>query len=240
MLHGAIAPAAAMLSGAAAGWALGRAVPLAVAVAILAWAVAALLLRRHAERWFVVASLLGFTACGTALGGIARAELRTPLVAWYAAQRAGEPRTGGPRRVVVVEGRLRRDALATDYGASLVVDVDRLTDRGREVAVRGGVRASVGGRFVEARMPAWRVGRRVRVPVALRWPPRYANFGTPDQAHRLRTRGIGLLGSVKSALLVEVLEPAARRAEWAAAVRARVRGWIARSVGATAPAPRAS
>lgn len=231
MLHGAIAPAAAMLSGAAAGWAVGRAVPLAVLVAALAWAVAALLLRRRAERWFVVAALVGFAACGTALGGIARTELRTPLLAWYAAHRAGEPRTGGPRRVVMVEGRLRGDALATDYGASLVIDVDRLTDRGREVPVRGGVRASVGGRFVAARMAAWRVGRRVRVPIALRWPPRYANFGTPNQAHRLRTRGIGLLGSVKSALLVEVLEPAARRAEWAAAVRARVRGWISRSVG---------
>ncbi len=231
MLHGALAPAAALLSGAAVGWALGRAVPLAVGVAVLAWAAAALLLRGRAERSFAAVALTGFAACGAALGATARAELSTPLLAWYAAHREQEPRTGGPRRVVLVEGRLRRDALPTDYGASLVVDVERVTDRGREMPVRGGVRASVGGRFVEARLPAWRVGRRVRMPVALRWPPRYANFGTPDESHRLRTRGISLLGSVKSALLVEVVQPASRRAEWAAAVRARVRRWIAASVG---------
>ena len=231
MLHGALAPAAALLSGAAAGWTIGGAVPLAVAVAVLAWAGAAVLLRGRAERRFVAAALTAFVACGAALGGTARTELRTPLLAWYAAHREAEPPTGGPRRVVLIEGRLGRDALPTDYGASLVIDVDRVIDRGREVAVRGGVRASVGGRFVEARMSGWRVGRRVRMPVALRWPPRYANFGTSDQSHRLQTRGVSLLGSVKSALLVQVMRPAARRAEWAAAVRARVRGWIARSVG---------
>ena len=230
MLHGALAPAAALLSGAAAGWGLGRAVPLAVTVAVLAWA-AAILVRGRAERWFVAAALTGFAACGAALGGTARTDLRTPLLAWYATHREGEPRSGGPRRVVLVEGRLRRDALPTEYGASLVIDVERVTDRGREVPARGGVRASVGGRFVGARMSAWRVGRRVRVPIALRWPPRHANFGTPDQSHRLRTRGISLLGSVKSALLVEVIRPATRRAEWAAAARARVRRWVARSVG---------
>ena len=231
MLHGAAAPAAALLSGAAAGWTIGGAVPLAVAVAVLAWAGAAVLLRGRAERRFMAAALTAFVACGAALGGTARTELRTPLLAWYAAHREAEPRTGGPRRVVLIEGRLGRDALPTDYGASLVIDVDRVIDRGREVAVRGGVRASVGGRFVEDRMAAWRVGRSIRMPVALRWPPRYANFGTSDQSHRLQTRGVSLLGSVKSALLVEVLRPAARRAEWAAAVRARVRRWIARSVG---------
>ena len=231
MLHGALGPAAALLFGSAAGWLLGPAIPLAVAVAVLAWAVAGLLLRGRSERVFVGAALTGFAACGAALGGTARAELRTPLLAWYAAHREQEPRTGGPRRVVLVEGRLRRDALPTGYGASLVVDVERVTHRGREVPVRGGVRASVGGRFVKARMSAWRVGRRVRMPVALRWPPRYANFGTPDESHRLRTRGISLLGSVKSALLVDVIRPATRRAEWAAAVRARVRRWIAGSVG---------
>ena len=233
MPHGALAPAAALLFGSAAGWGLGRAVPVAVAVAVgvFAWAAAALLFRGRADRLFVAAALTGFAACGAALGATARAELRTPLLAWYAAHREREPRSGAPRRVVQVEGRLRRDALPTDYGASLVIDVERVTDRGREVAVRGGVRASVGGRFVEARMSAWRVGRRVRLPVALRWPPRYANFGTPDESHRLRTRGISLLGSVKSALLVEVIRPAPPRAEWAAAVRARVRRWIDGSVG---------
>lgn len=233
MLHGALAPSAALLAGAAAGWASGAAVPAGAVAAIAAgaWVGAALLLRRRVEGRFVAAALAGFAVCGAALGGTARTELRTPLLGWYAAYRAAEPRTGGPRRVVRVEGVLRRDALRTGYGASLVIDVERVIDRGRAVPVRGGVRVSVGGRFVEARIDAWRVGRRVRLPVALRWPPRYANFGTPDQSHRLQTRGISLLGSAKSALLVEVIRPAPRRAEWASAVRAGVRRWVAQSVG---------
>ena len=231
MLHGALAPAAALLSGAAVGWALGGAVPAAVAAAALAWAFAAVLFRRGATRRFVAAALAGFAACGAALGGTARLELRTPLLAWYAEHRERETRAEGARRIVRLEGRLRRDARPTAYGATLVVDVDRLIDRGREVAARGGVRVSVAGRFVASRLPEWRVGRRLRMPVTLRRPPRYANFGTPDQSHRLRTRGISLLGSVKSALLVDVMRPAGRRAEWAAAARAHVRRWIARSVG---------
>ena len=231
MLHGALAPAAALVSGATVGWALGGAVPFAVAIAVVAWAAAGVLLHRGTARPFMTVGLLAYAACGAALGGAARAELRTPLLAWYADHRASEPHTGGPRRVVVVEGRLARDAVATDYGASLVLDVYLVVDRGRRVAVRGGVRASVGGSFVDGRMPAWRGGRRVRMPVALRRPARYANFGTPDQSHRLQARGISLLGSVKSALLVDVIGPAAHRAEWAAAVRGRVRRWVAESVG---------
>ena len=232
MLHGALAPSAALLAGAAAGWASGAAVPAGAVAAIAAgaWVGAALLLRRRVEGRFVAAALAGFAICGAALGGTARTELRTPLLGWYAAYRAAEPRTGGPRRVVRVEGVLRRDALRTGYGASLVIDVERVIDRGRAVPVRGGVRVSVGGRFVEARIDAWRVGRRVRLPVALRWPPRYANFGTPDQSHRLQTRGISLLGSAKSALLVEVIRPAPRRAEWASA-RARRRAPVGRAIG---------
>ena len=128
MLHGALAPSAALLAGAAAGWASGAAVPAGAVAAIAAgaWVGAALLLRRRVEGRFVAAALAGFAICGAALGGTARTELRTPLLGWYAAYRAAEPRTGGPRRVVRVEGVLRRDALRTGYGASLVIDVERV------------------------------------------------------------------------------------------------------------------
>ncbi len=150
MLHGAPAPAAALLSGAAAGWVLGRAVPLAVVVAVLAWAAAALLLRSRAERWFVAAALAGFAACGAALGGTARAELRTPLLSWYAAHREEEPRIGEPRRVVLIEGRLRRDALPTDYGASPALDGEGGAGRPATPTSGRPTRATVSGRAASA------------------------------------------------------------------------------------------
>lgn len=69
------------------------------------------------------------------------------------------------------------------------------------------------------------------MPVTLRRPARYANPGVPDQEDALRRRGISLLGSVKSALLVETLESTSRRRDWAAAARALVRREVSRSIG---------
>ena len=97
--------------------------------------------------------------------------------------------------------------------------------------MRGSVRASVGGSLVEDHIGEWRQGRTVRLPVRLRRPARYANHGTPDQAHRLQVRGIDLLGSVASALQVQVLESGGLRQEWSGEVRAFVRRAVAATVG---------
>ena len=50
----------------------------------------------------------------------------------------------------------------------------------------------------------WRAGRLLKAPALLRRPARYLNDGVPDQERVLARRGIALVGSVKSAALVEV------------------------------------
>ena len=48
----------------------------------------------------------------------------------------------------------------------------------------------------------------VRAPVLLRRPARYLNDGLPDQERALARRGVTLVGTIKSAALVEVVQRA--------------------------------
>ncbi len=172
--------------------------------------------------------LFGYGLGGFAAGQRSRAELPAPILKWFAAEIAAD----APDGVAWVGGRLQRDAARTDYGAILNVEVIWV-ERGRAARpMRGSVRASVGGSLVEDHIGEWRQGRTVRLPVRLRRPARYANHGTPDQAFRAQVRGIDLLGSVASALQVEVLESGGLRQEWAGEVRAFVRRAVAETVGA--------
>ena len=132
----------------------------------------------------------------------------------------------------MVDGRLTRDATRTDYGASLSLALERVETAAGTTPVEGGIRASVGGVFVGDRLSAWRAGRRLRLPVTLRPPPRFLNPGTRDQRRALAERGVYRLGSVKSGLLVEVTASGSPWAEMTAAVRAWVRTRIERTVGA--------
>ena len=244
----ALAPAVALLAGAGAGVSHAAApgpggVPASAALAVAALAVAAwLVFTRRAARVAAAVTLAGFAAAGLAGGQLSRTGLRAPLLSWFDAgvgngpsRPSGLSGLSGPSRasgaVTRIEGRLRHDAVPTDYGASLTVDVTRVGRGRRRRPVRGTVRAGVGGSLVPERIGQWRAGRAVRMPVRLRHPARYANTGLPDQAHRLRTRGIHLLGSVKSALLVEVIARGPIRAEWGGRVRAAVRRSVAAAVG---------
>lgn len=256
----ALPPALALLAGAGAGLFLpaagspARLAPAAaVAGATLAGAAlvaAAWLVRtRCGPRPAAVVTLIGFAAAGLAAGQLSRAALRGPLLQWFEARTGALPggpaRPAGPSgwsgpydpsgfssRVVRIEGRLRHDAVPTDYGASVTVDVTRIAHRRHWRSVRGTVRVGVGGTLVPERIGEWRAGRVVRMPVRLRRPAPYANIGLPDQEHRLRTRGIHLLGSVKSALLVKVIARGSMREEWGGRVRASVRRSVAATVGA--------
>ena len=69
----------------------------------------------------------------------------------------------------------------------------------------------------------WRAGRLVRMPAVLRRPARYLNEGVADQELLLARRGIALVGSAKSAALVQVVERGRWFDEWASAIRASVR-----------------
>jgi competence protein ComEC len=75
----------------------------------------------------------------------------------------------------------------------------------------------------------WTRGRRVRAPVALRWPAMTYNPGAPDPQWQALVRRFALTGTIKSGALVEV-ERAAAWDEWAAGVRRHVRGAIARAI----------
>ena len=167
-------------------------------------------------------------ALGTALAGLslgllgAEATYRTPLLTWFMATLPDEP--------VVVEGRLREDAALTDYGGSLEVDVTHIGYGGRRLAARGGVRLSVGGAGVPAAVAEWRAGRSVRLPALVRLPTTYRNPGAGDERRSLARRGIVLVGSVKSAALIEVTARGHLATEAAGAARAWARRTLARHV----------
>ena len=171
---------------------------------------------------------LSFLVVGALLGGQATTRATTSsLRQWYELHRS-ERVDPWP---VVVEGRLTRDATPTDYGASLSLDVDVIRSPNGPQVVSGGARVTVGGQLANGRVSDWVAGRRLRLPVAFRQSARYLNPGVPDQQTALMWRGTSLLGSVKSALLVEVVEPGGLWSETAAKVRAEVRDRVAQTVG---------
>jgi competence protein ComEC len=231
----AVLPAVALLVGVVAGVRLRLPVPVAVLpfVAVLTWvlAVAAVGLRAR-PAVAALALVAGFTSGGFLLGATRQGvALDRPLVRWFGDQPDARAGRVGP---VSLEGRLRRDAVRTDYGAVLDLAVERVGRAGRGSPMQttsGGVRLSVGGRLVTSRLGAWRAGRRVRVSATLRPPPAYRNPGTADQAERQAQRGTVLLGSVKSGLLLDVVRHGSWPAELAASARASVRRVVGQSVG---------
>ena len=226
----ALFPAIAFLSGAAVGGRLLELAPGAVlAASVMAWLCALAALVLDARRVFVPAAALGFALAGLLLGAQAAADAAAPtLRSWYADWREGG---GHHADVVVVQGRLVRDATPTDFGARLLVGVEHVRDDGRDRPVSGGARVTVGGSYVGGRVDEWVAGRRVRMPVAFRRAPRFLNPGVADQERVLMRRGVALLGSVKSALLVEVVEAGPPWQEASAAARAFVRRAIGAAVG---------
>lgn len=193
-----------------------------------------LLWAERGQRAAALLALAGTLLAGIAAGIGARSEMHPSLLDWFDG-RAGWDRNQAPEGTSVVEGRLLVDAAPTAYGGSLTVAVARIRHGGRWHALEGVVRLSVSGELVPEHISAWRNGRLVRVPSTLRQPARYANPGTPDGLDRLYARGIHLIGSVKSALLVDVLAPGAAREEWGARMRAAVRRAVDATAGAHDP-----
>ena len=227
MTRPALPPALALLVGAGAGWWLPvPSFPVAMTAAVVT-ALAAVVGVARGRRSAAAVCLLGYALGGLAAGQRSRAALPAPILQWFEAEIAAE----APDAVAWIVGRLRRDAAPTDYGASLTVEVIGV-ERGRgPLPMRGAVRVGVGGSLVDGRIGDWRQGRTVRLPVRLRRPARYANRGMSDQAYRMQVRGIDLLGSVTSALQVEVLEEGSARQEWSGRARAYVRRAVAATVG---------
>ena len=193
-----------------------------------------LLWAERALRATAVLALAGTLLAGMAAGIGARSEMRPSLLDWFEGG-AGSDRNQTPEGVSLVEGRLLVDAAPTAYGSSLTVAVAQIRHGGRWHALEGVVRLSVSGELVADHIAGWRNGRLIRVPSTLRQPARHANPGTPDGLDRLYARGIHLIGSVKSALLVDVLAPGAAREEWGARMRAAVRRAVDATAGAHDP-----
>jgi competence protein ComEC len=162
---------------------------------------------------------IGCVVAGLSLGvAAARDAYRPPLLAWFDARSADDREGPAP-----MEGALREDAAVTPFGVSLTVDVNR--------PARGGVRLSVGGSAALEHVGDWRAGRTVRASALLRRPASYGNPGLPDETRALARRGVVLVGSVKSAALVEVAARGSAIDEAAASARAWARRQLARYIG---------
>jgi competence protein ComEC len=192
---------------------------------------------------------LSFFTCSGALtaAALVRAE-RPPLRDVFdAAERfdrdraneAGRPLPAEPAILARITGVLAADVSEASQAASLLVDVRRFEHEsiasGHPTA--GGVIVAIGGELV-GRDPAiaeWRAGRTVRLPVQLRRPSRYLNPGAENADRALALRGHTLVGSVKSAALVEVVARGTTPAEVAADLRALVRRALISHVGRWSP-----
>ncbi len=187
----------------------------------------------------VVPALLGGIAlvCAGLVHGaqaVANAE-RPPLARWLDARLPDglRARLDDP---VLVDGWLLRDAAPSATGISLVLSVVRVARLGGAWEdTRGGLAVTVGGTPDAASLTTWRGGRRVRLPVALRRPTAYLDHGVPDGARALARRGTALVGSTKSAALVELVEQGRAVDEVSAAIRAAVRTSLRRHVAAYDP-----
>jgi competence protein ComEC len=151
--------------------------------------------------------------------------------------------TVAPDEPALLTGVLREDAALLPFGASILLDV-RCVEAGSSCGAAGGpspgftaqrllggVRLSIGGASAAGRAQEWRAGRSVRVAAMVRRPTLYVDPGVPDDVRALARRGIVLVGSVKSAALVEVLGRGSLVEEAAAAARAWSRRQLTRHIG---------
>jgi len=204
--------------------------------ALAAFLCASRRLTRWAVRWGVVG--LG-AACVLLASGAHSAALHPPLrtlleqrLGGFAIEGIEAPRHDAP---ILLEGTLLADAALTESGALLRLQVARVWLGPCPEPAPGGVSLTVAGVLAADAVGEWRAGRRIRLPALLRRPARYLNAGVPDQERLLVRRGMSLVGSVKSASLVEVVSRGHWFDETAASVRAAVRSAMARHVAVRDP-----
>ncbi len=188
-------------------------------------ATVAFLTRR--SRIFLLSASAGYVLSGVGLSARAHdLALRSSLVqsletSGFLAPSAGAP--AGHVEPVVIEGTLREDASASPSGVRLSLNVDHMSTNHKTSGVSGGVLLSVSGQQARSHVDEWRAGRRIRSPATLRRPARFLNPGVPDAERALAFRHTALVGSIKSAGLVELVARGSYIAESAGAARAYVR-----------------
>jgi competence protein ComEC len=191
------------------------------------WSASLLAYLRGYRRVQLVSIALLAGGAGWLLASYAATDAQYPPLRAVFDERIGN----GP---VAIEGRLRGDGVLTENGVSLRVDVVRVDVNGAFEEVAGGVSVSVGGMPDVVTVAQWTAGRVIRAPMLLRRPARYLNEGLGDQERVLARRGVALVGTIKSAALVEVVDQASWWEEAAARVRARTRVALRRHVAPVA------
>jgi competence protein ComEC len=225
-------PALSILLGVASGLLLegiparvGLALPVLLALAGYAWC-------RRASGLAMAALAVGFFVAGTSLAVQARTRALHPSVrdvldrefGGFALDGTGPAGSHDP---LPSRFRLLEDASVRPGYASLRARLTAVALHGEWVPVDGGVLLNVSGESSATHASAWRAGRMMQAPVTFRRPTRYDNDGVADFERDRALGGVTLLGSVKSALLVDVLAPARAVGELAGRVRAHVRRAIA-------------
>jgi competence protein ComEC len=127
-----------------------------------------------------------------------------------------------PSRAILVEDASPRDGFVSLRARLTAVLLDGAWRR-----VDGGITISVSGSAAPAAVDRWRAGRAIEAPMTFRRPERYLNDGVPDFERELALDGVTLLATVKSALLVDVTARGGKFQEFAASIRAHVRGAVA-------------
>ncbi len=224
--------ACAMVAGAAAGvrwpWTAAPAVVLGVSV----WLTALLSWHRKCAQAVVPLAVVGVFAVTMALGAAAYTRTARPSLV-TTLEEAGLLDEGSPesRSAARFEGTLVADATLAGRGVLLRVDVSRawIGACGCRHDVDGGLAVTVAGDHAAASLGQWRAGRRIRFTAAVRHAKPYRNYGSPDDRALLVQRRTVLVGSVKSAFLVELAAHGNWLSEAAASARARARTAIARA-----------
>ena len=207
------------------------ALPWMAAGALAAWQLALVAFVSSRLLLFAAAALASIALSAAAA---ARHEDWSRQHAPIRAMAPAEPR--GRADPLILEGLLLEDASPRGDAVGLRVGVERVRRGKHTLDLTGGVALSVTGAVDAARLHEWTRGRRVRVPAVLRRPGRYMNDGVADGEVASMRRGIALVGTVKSASLVDVLARGSPWEEMCARVRARVRRAVATALAADAEA----
>jgi competence protein ComEC len=231
--HPAVPLAIAILAGAALGVrfaappnALAAALVLGAALGLVGW-------MERVALAFVAAALFTAAACGFALASTAAYRAtHSPLRAALVAAAGPNAVSDAPGDPVTLLGTLAADASAAGTGTRLSLTVRQVVIGGCHRRAEGGVLLTVAGEALPAQVEEWRRGRTVRLPAQLRRPSRYLNPGARDDEAALAFRGTTLVGSVKSAMLVEIVGRGRTPDEAAASLRLRIRHIVGRRVGA--------
>ena len=236
MVPAALVPALALTAGAATGivfdtpwrnllWLLP---PLLVAGSV-AW-------RRPHPLVAWAAIVAAFGCCGFILGSNARQEsidtpLRMALDRELHGFRVGAAQLPENNRPLQTRLLLTEDASVEDNLATLRARVIAIRPKAVWVPADGGAVLSVSGSASQVRSREWRRGRILEAPVIFRRPARFLNDGVADFERDAALDGISVLGTIKSGLLVDIVQRATATGELAADVRAWVRRGVADRVG---------